>query len=80
MPSALLDTLNEAQREAVTAPDGPLLILAGAAYVVAAFTIIVLPDFARIVSWVALIFEMGEIPIVFWFLYRGLKPYQTGTG
>ncbi len=30
MPSALLDTLNEAQREAVTAPDGPLLILAGA--------------------------------------------------
>jgi DNA helicase-2/ATP-dependent DNA helicase PcrA len=30
MPADLLDELNDSQREAVTAPDGPLLILAGA--------------------------------------------------
>ena len=52
---------------------GVLLIIAGAAYLVSAFTSILLPEHAHRVGQVAMIFEMGEVPIIFWLLIWGAK-------
>jgi len=53
---------------------GYLLYAAAAGYVVAAFTSLLLPDYAGTVGEIALVFEMGELPVVFWFLYRAIRP------
>jgi hypothetical protein len=52
---------------------GVLLIFAGIAYVISSFTSIVLPQYAQQVGQVALILEMGELPIMFWLLIWGAK-------
>lgn len=53
---------------------GILLIVAGAAYLVSAFTTLLLPQYAQAVGQVAMILEMGEVPIIFWLLIWGAKP------
>ena len=52
---------------------GVLLIIAGVAYVSSAFTTLVIPRYASIVSGIALPFEVAELPIVFWLLIWGAK-------
>lgn len=53
---------------------GYLLIIAGAAYVAASFTSLILPHYANAVGQIALLLEMGELPIVFWFFFRAIWP------
>ncbi len=52
---------------------GVLLMVAGAAYLVSSFTTLILPQFAELVSRVALPLEVAELPIVFWLLIWGAK-------
>ena len=52
---------------------GVLLLIAGSAYLVSAFTSILLPEHAHRVGQVAMIFEIGEVPIIFWLLIWGAK-------
>ncbi len=51
---------------------GFAVMVAGLAYVVNAFTVILLPQFAPAVGQVALILELGELPIIFWLAFRGV--------
>jgi hypothetical protein len=50
---------------------GVLLLLAGAAYLASAFTTLVLPAYGHAVGQVALLLEMGELPIILWLAIRG---------
>lgn len=52
---------------------GVLLLLAGAAYVVSSATSLLLPRYDDAVGQVALIFEMGELPIIFWLAIWGAR-------
>jgi hypothetical protein len=52
---------------------GVLMIIAGVAYLVSAFTSILLPDYSHRVGQVAMILEMGEVPIILWLLIWGAK-------
>ena len=52
---------------------GYLLFVAGAAYLVSAFTSLVLPAHRPLVNGVALTLEMCEVPIIFWLLIWGAK-------
>jgi hypothetical protein len=52
---------------------GALLFLAGAGYVVSAFTTLLLPQYARPVETVAGILEYGELPIILWLLIWGAR-------
>ena len=50
---------------------GILLFIAGAGYLASAFTTLLLPSYAKAVDQVALICELGEVPIIFWLLIWG---------
>jgi len=52
---------------------GVLLWMAGAAYLASAFTVVLLPHYAHRVGSFAMIFEIGELPIIFWLLIWGAK-------
>lgn len=52
---------------------GFLLIIAGSAYLVSSFTTLVLPRYAHVVDQYALLFEIAEVPIIFWLLIWGAK-------
>jgi hypothetical protein len=52
---------------------GYLLLIAGTAYLAAAFATLVLLQYAPPVSKVALPLEVGEVPIVFWLLIWGAR-------
>ena len=52
---------------------GYLLFIAGGAYVLSAFSTLVLPAIRPFVDQFALLFEMGELPIIFWLLIWGAK-------
>lgn len=52
---------------------GWLMFVAGAGYLASAAATLLLPQFARSVGEVALVLEMGELPIVFWFLIWGTR-------
>lgn len=56
---------------------GVLLMIAGVAYLASAFATLVLPQFAPLVSRVALPLEVAELPIVFWLLIWGAKTRPT---
>ena len=59
---------------------GVLLLVAGVAYVGSAFATLVLPQYAPLVSRIALPLELAELPILFYFLWlmiRGAKTRQT---
>ena len=53
---------------------GILLFLAGSAYVVSSFTTLIMPQYEHFVSQFAMVLEILEMPIVFWFIIRGLWP------
>jgi hypothetical protein len=52
---------------------GYLLFAAGAGYLAAAFVGLVIPRFSAIVTPVAGVLEIGELPIIFWLLIRGAR-------
>jgi hypothetical protein len=56
---------------------GVLLMIAGTAYLAASFASLVLPQYAPLVSQVALPLEIGELPIIFWLLIWGARPRST---
>jgi len=60
---------------------GYLLYAAGVGYVAAAFASLILPASAETVGGIALILEMGELPVMIWLLYRAIRPPQlVGSG
>jgi len=52
---------------------GVLLIINGAAYVVASLTGLLLPTYASVVNRIAFIPELGEVWIMLWLLIKGAK-------
>jgi len=52
---------------------GILLFIAGSGYLVSACTSVLLPEYGSIVGQVAMILELGELPIIFWFVFKGLR-------
>ena len=52
---------------------GFLLIIAGVAYVVDAFTVLVLPSYRHLTDQFVAPFEAGELPIIFWLLIWGTR-------
>ena len=59
---------------------GILLFLAGSAYVASSFTALVLPRYETFVDQFAAFLEVLEMPIVFWFIIRGLWPSIVERG
>jgi hypothetical protein len=57
---------------------GWLLLLAGTAYVVDAFVTILLPHFAPYVDGPAMLLEIGEVPIIFWLAFQGVRTSREG--
>ena len=53
---------------------GWLLLVAGSAYLAAAFALLIVPRFAPLVGKVAGPLEIAEVPIIFWLLIWGAKP------
>ena len=58
---------------------GVLLWMAGAAYLASAFTVVLLPHYAHRVGSFAMIFEIGELPIIFWLLIWGAKEQTSAV-
>jgi hypothetical protein len=56
---------------------GVLLMVAGTAYLASSFATLVLPQFAPLVSRVALPLEAAELPIIVWLLIWGAKTRPT---
>lgn len=52
---------------------GVLLMMAGGGYLGSAFATLVLPQYAPVVSQIALPLEVAELPIIFWLLIWGAK-------
>ncbi|HVR98054.1 MAG TPA: DUF4386 domain-containing protein [Thermoanaerobaculia bacterium] len=52
---------------------GYLLMIAGVAYLASAFATLLLPQYAAMVSNIALPLEAAELPIIFWLLIWGAK-------
>ena len=60
---------------------GVLLCLAGLGYLIATFTFLVVPSYKQVGSQIAMILELGELPIIFWLLIWGAKvPATIPTG
>lgn len=53
---------------------GALLMVAGVAYLVSSFVILVLPRYSAVVSQVAVPLEAAELPIIFWLVIWGARP------
>ena len=56
---------------------GVLLLIAGSAYLAGSFVSMVLPQFNDTVSPLISILIYGEVPIIFWLLFIGLKPESS---
>jgi hypothetical protein len=56
---------------------GILLFVAGAGYLISACTSLLLPQYGGIVGDVALVLEIGEMPIIFWLLFMGLRGMRS---
>lgn len=52
---------------------GVLMMIAGVGYLASSFTSLLLPQYGALVGQVALILEMGELPIIFWLLIWGTR-------
>jgi hypothetical protein len=53
---------------------GILLFVAGSGYLANVLATFLLPEYSRAVGNVALVLEMGELPVLFWFLFRAVRP------
>ena len=53
---------------------GVLLMIAGVGYLASSFATLVLPEYASLVSEIALPLEFLELPIIFWLLIWGARP------
>jgi hypothetical protein len=56
---------------------GFLLMVAGVGYLADSFTTLVLPQFAPLVSKIAMPLQIGELPIIFWLLIWGARPRRS---
>jgi hypothetical protein len=56
---------------------GVLLMIAGVAYLASSFTTLILPQYAPLVSQVALPLEVAELPIIFWLVIWGARTRPT---
>jgi hypothetical protein len=53
---------------------GVLIILNGIAYIISSFTFVLFPDYRSFISQITMPFLfLGEIPIIFWLLIKGVK-------
>lgn len=59
---------------------GVLLMIAGFAYVVSSVTSLVLPDYKTAVSRVMMPLYLGEVPIIFWLLIKGVRAPRVHLG
>jgi hypothetical protein len=58
---------------------GVLLVIAAFGYVAGSVTTLLSPHYGRIVSgWLLLLPALGEVPMVFWLLVKGVKDQPTG--
>jgi hypothetical protein len=56
---------------------GIFLILNGIAYMISSFTCVLFPEYRSLVSRIAMpFFFLGEIPIIFWLLIKGVRVKQ----
>jgi hypothetical protein len=53
---------------------GVLLMIAGSAMVAESFVTLLVPRYAAVVSQIASLFALGELPVVFWLVIRGARP------
>lgn len=58
---------------------GVLLIVAGLGYLAASAATLFLPEYASRVGSVAIIMELGELPIIVWLLFRGTRLRTTSA-
>jgi hypothetical protein len=58
---------------------GVFLMLAGAGYVATTFASILLPQYVRVVSLVAMVLAFGELPFILWLLIWGAKAQSPGS-
>ena len=59
---------------------GVLMIVAGVAYLAAAFAKLLLPAQGSLVGQIAEVLELGEVPIIFWLLIWGAtEPQRAGS-
>ena len=58
---------------------GVLLIIAGSAYLASSFASLLLPQYANLVGQIAIVFEVGELPIVLWLFITGLRRSTIGA-
>jgi uncharacterized protein DUF4386 len=56
---------------------GLLLMVAGTAYLVSSVTAVVLPALRHVVSQLMMPLYLGEVPIIFWLLIRGVRVPDT---
>ena len=56
---------------------GYLLFIAGAGYLIATFTVLVLPTYKQVGSQIAMVLEFCELPIIFWLLIWGARVPAT---
>ena len=58
---------------------GVLLIIAGFGYVASSIAVLFLPQYARPISLIALVLELGELPIILWLLIWGAKTQRSAA-
>jgi hypothetical protein len=58
---------------------GYLLMIAGSAYLVHSFVVLLLPQYAPMSAQVALPLEAAELPIIFWLVIRGARTQPGPT-
>ena len=58
---------------------GVLMMIAGSAYLASAFTTLLLPQYRAVVGQIALVLELGELPIIFWLVIWGTRLRPSGA-
>ena len=53
---------------------GVLLFIAGAGLLASSFTSLILPQYGTLFGQIAMVLDLGEFPIIFWFFIRALWP------
>jgi Domain of unknown function (DUF4386) len=56
---------------------GLLLFIAGVGYLIATFTVLVLPTYKQVGNQIAMVLELGELPMIFWLLIWGARTPAT---